>query len=88
MDDGALRARLDANFALLERFARALQAIARQDHGARPELARYLQADADRTGSSRRGRRPAARRRRVSEFRPEVRLTGGNYSDRVAGQRN
>jgi flavin-dependent dehydrogenase len=42
IDDAALRARLDTNFALLERFARALQAIARQDHGARPELARYL----------------------------------------------
>jgi flavin-dependent dehydrogenase len=42
IDDAALRARLDTNFALLEQFARALQAIARQDHGARPELARYL----------------------------------------------
>ena len=42
IDDAALRARLDANFAQLERFARALQAIARRDHGARPELARFL----------------------------------------------
>ena len=42
VDDAALRVRLDTNFALLEQFARALQAIARQDHGARPELARYF----------------------------------------------
>jgi flavin-dependent dehydrogenase len=42
IDDAALRARLDANFVLLEQFARALQVIAREDHGERPELARYL----------------------------------------------
>ncbi len=42
IEDAALRARLDSNFALLEQFARALQAFAREDHGGRPELARYF----------------------------------------------
>ena len=42
IEDAALRARLDSNFALLERFARALQAFAREDHGEHPELARYF----------------------------------------------
>jgi hypothetical protein len=42
VEDAALRARLDSNFALLEQFARALQAFAREDHGERPELARYF----------------------------------------------
>lgn len=40
--DAALRARLHANFATLERFARALQSIARTDHGERPEMTRFL----------------------------------------------
>ena len=40
--DDALRARLQANFALLERFARALQAVARAEHGERQELRRIL----------------------------------------------
>jgi hypothetical protein len=39
--DDALRARLHTNFALLEQFARALQAIAREDHGERQELSRF-----------------------------------------------
>jgi flavin-dependent dehydrogenase len=42
MEDAALRARLHRNFALLERFARALQAIARTEHGERQELSRFL----------------------------------------------
>ena len=44
MEDAALRARLHANFALLERFARALQAIARSEHGERQELSRFVLA--------------------------------------------
>jgi flavin-dependent dehydrogenase len=42
LGDAALRARLDANFAHLEQFARALQDIARAEHGERQELNRYL----------------------------------------------
>jgi flavin-dependent dehydrogenase len=42
LEDHALRARLHTNVALLERFARALQAIARADHGERQELSRFL----------------------------------------------
>jgi hypothetical protein len=40
--DDALRARLHTNFALLEQFARELQAIARTEHGDRQELNRFL----------------------------------------------
>jgi flavin-dependent dehydrogenase len=40
LDDAALRARLDANFALLEQFAAALHALAVDTHGERAELAR------------------------------------------------
>jgi flavin-dependent dehydrogenase len=39
MDDGALRARLEANFALLERFARSWQAVAAESY---PHLARFV----------------------------------------------
>ena len=42
LPEDALRARLHTNFALLERFARALQAIAREEHGERQELSRFL----------------------------------------------
>jgi len=42
LDDEALRARLHTNFALLEQFARELQAIARTEHGDRQELNRLL----------------------------------------------
>ena len=42
LGDDALRARLHTNFALLEVFARELQAIARMEHGARQELNRFL----------------------------------------------
>ena len=42
LGDDELRTRLDMNFALLERFARALQSIARSEHGERPELLRFL----------------------------------------------
>jgi len=42
LEDGALRARLHTNLALLERFARALQAIARAEHRERQELIRFL----------------------------------------------
>jgi hypothetical protein len=49
IDDAALCARLETNFALLEQFARALQTIAREEHGERSELARYLLSTA--TGS-------------------------------------
>ena len=48
--DEALRARLHTNFALLEQFARALQAIAREDHGEREEWSRYLLPAAIRAG--------------------------------------
>ena len=44
LDDEALRARLHTNFALLEQFARALQAIAREEHGERQELSRLSAA--------------------------------------------
>jgi len=47
LEDDALRARLHANFALLEEFARALQAVACTEHGERPELSRYLLHPAD-----------------------------------------
>jgi flavin-dependent dehydrogenase len=40
LDDAALRARLDANFAVLEQFAAALHALAVDTHGERAELAR------------------------------------------------
>ena len=40
LDDAALRARLDANFALLEQFAAALHALAVDTHGERAEFAR------------------------------------------------
>jgi flavin-dependent dehydrogenase len=42
LDDEVLRARLHTNFALLEQFARALQAVARMEHGDRQELNRFL----------------------------------------------
>ena len=42
LGDDALRARLHTNFALLEQFARELQAIARREHGERQELDRFL----------------------------------------------
>jgi hypothetical protein len=42
LEDDALRARLDTNFALLEQFARALQDIAREEHGEQQELKRLL----------------------------------------------
>jgi flavin-dependent dehydrogenase len=42
LGDDALRARLHTNFALLEQFARALQAIARAEHKERQELSRFL----------------------------------------------
>jgi hypothetical protein len=41
-EDDALRARLQTNFALLEQFARELQAIARMEHRDRPDLNRVL----------------------------------------------
>jgi len=41
LDDEALRARLHTNFAALEDFARALQAVARTEHHGRPELNRF-----------------------------------------------
>jgi hypothetical protein len=44
MDDEALRARLDENFALLEQFARSWQAIAAADH---PQLARFVPGASD-----------------------------------------
>jgi flavin-dependent dehydrogenase len=40
LDDAALRARLETNFAALERFASTLQALASSTHGDRPEFAR------------------------------------------------
>jgi hypothetical protein len=43
LEDDALRAKLDANFRLLEQFGRALQAIAREDHPDRQELRRFVQ---------------------------------------------
>jgi hypothetical protein len=42
LGDDALRARLHTNLALLEQFARELQAIARVEHGDRQELNRFL----------------------------------------------
>ena len=42
LGDDALRTRLHANLALLEQFARELQAIARVEHGDRQELNRFL----------------------------------------------
>jgi hypothetical protein len=39
MDDDALRARLEENYALLEAFAQSWQAIASEDY---PELARFV----------------------------------------------
>jgi hypothetical protein len=42
LGDDALRARLHTNFALLEQFARELQAIARMEHRDRQELNRFL----------------------------------------------
>lgn len=47
LDDDALRARLHTNFALLEQFARALQAVARTDHEGRPELNRFSLSSGD-----------------------------------------
>jgi flavin-dependent dehydrogenase len=44
LDDVALRGRLHRNFARLERFASALHVIAREQHGDRPELSRFLTA--------------------------------------------
>jgi hypothetical protein len=40
MDDAALRARLQTNFSLLERFAVALQRVAHSSYGERPEFRR------------------------------------------------
>lgn len=42
MDDAALRARLQTNLSLLERFAVALQGIAQRSYGERPEFRRTL----------------------------------------------
>jgi flavin-dependent dehydrogenase len=42
LEDAALRAKLDENFALLEQFARALQKIAREEQGERPEMSRFM----------------------------------------------
>ncbi|MEO8075438.1 MAG: NAD(P)/FAD-dependent oxidoreductase [Acidobacteriota bacterium] len=42
LEDVALRAELEENFGRLEQFARALQAIAREDHGERQELSRFM----------------------------------------------
>ena len=44
MEDGDLRARLDANFALLEAFARTWQAIAAEQY---PALARFVAASSE-----------------------------------------
>ena len=44
MDDAALRARLQTNFATLEAFASALHQMAIDGHPGRPELTRFLPA--------------------------------------------
>ena len=94
MDDAALRARLDANFALLERFARALQAIASRRIMERvPSWPGFL-CERSRFGTRIEPsvrRRPAARRQ--ARFRIPLRIPlrippeGGNYRSRICSFR-